>query len=762
MYNLQYHMAHHINARNFLCNECPRAYNTAADLAQHQRIHEKQRDPYKCEHCGMFFQIRSKYNTHMRIHQTTSSKGAKECLICNKMFVCLSSHNRIVHLGMRTYECSDCGKSFGKKSGLDRHTLTVHQKIKAFKCDVDGCCGAFGEKSQLTKHMRIHNEKDQSYCSFCRQHFDDIKQHFETLHQDLTHSCTICFKRFSKQVSLKIHVKVFHTMEKNFFCDYCPNKGFAERSQLKRHLRRHQDAFEFEADSFESDQSLMELEPEQVFVNDAADVKLPAEILLEAAPMIDVLVEIKEEIVSDDDNIVKAEPTDVIKSEPVDFEFEDVRLVPFHEVKEEATNDDESQKFKKMLKCKTCDERFDDKKSFQQHFDVFHPPELLDCVICRMNFTSKLLLDRHTRNEHEEVKEEDDDEVVCCPGCGIEFTNKNEMQKHFDDHHKTDAGVSCDKCGKKFNKLDHLKAHYLAAHTENKFECRQCGRCFSYKSALDRHIKVVHENQRDHECNKCGKSFGTRYDLSMHFEANHDESRKAQIRRTCTVCGKIFSKERNLQIHILAIHNDKSFECEICNKKFSFKSAKERHLKVVHYNQRSHQCSHCQKFFGTKYDLRNHIAYNHSLHPEEKGKYYCSTCEKSFTSSSALKRHIKGVHENIKQKGPRDYRCKFCKEVFSNKYQKEKHLAQVHQDGLKPLRACRLCNLEFQLCDDFKAHIESHPNAHICIICGQDNVDGEALNAHMEDHKHIEVQLRRFICDFCGHRLFNKIQLKVS
>lgn len=90
-------MAHHMNTRNFLCKECPRAFNTVADLVQHQRIHEKQRDPYICSECNLTFQIKSRYNTHMRTHKI-EQKGPKECSICKKMFVCLSSHYRIVHL----------------------------------------------------------------------------------------------------------------------------------------------------------------------------------------------------------------------------------------------------------------------------------------------------------------------------------------------------------------------------------------------------------------------------------------------------------------------------------------------------------------------------------------------------------------------------------------------------------------------------------------------------------------------------------------
>lgn len=38
---------------------------------------------------------------------------------------------------------------------------------------------------------------------------------------------------------------------------------------------------------------------------------------------------------------------------------------------------------------------------------------------------------------------------------------------------------------------------------------------------------------------------------------------------------------------------------------------------------RTHQCSFCNKFFGVKADLRNHISFHHTMDPKEIGNYYC-------------------------------------------------------------------------------------------------------------------------------------------
>lgn len=126
-----------------------------------------------------------------------------------------------------------------------------------------------------------------------------------------------------------------------------------------------------------------------------------------------------------------------------------------------------------------------------------------------------------------------------------------------------------------------------------------------------------------------------------------------------------------------------------------------------------------------------------------------------------MRHHNRGVHQDNKKPRSRTDRCKFCKEVFTNKYQKEKHEAQVHRNGLKPTRTCQVCNSEFQLFVDFKQHIESHEGSFVCIICGISNRSESALNTHKEGHKRVEKEAKNLICDYCGHKVYNKVRLHV-
>ena len=63
----------------------------------------------------------------------------------------LKDHENRVHDGV-FFRCDQCGKSFGRKSGVMEHTKRVHQGINKFKCAI--CEVPKFEKKQVLKHIR--------------------------------------------------------------------------------------------------------------------------------------------------------------------------------------------------------------------------------------------------------------------------------------------------------------------------------------------------------------------------------------------------------------------------------------------------------------------------------------------------------------------------------------------------------------------------------------------------------------------------------
>ena len=54
-------------------------------------------------------------------------------------------------------------------------------------------------------------------------------------------------------------------------------------------------------------------------------------------------------------------------------------------------------------------------------------------------------------------------------------------------------------------------------------KCESCEKSFSQGGGLKRHIRTVHEGQKDHKCESCGKSFSESGSLKKHIHRIHKE-----------------------------------------------------------------------------------------------------------------------------------------------------------------------------------------------------------------------------------------------
>jgi len=117
-----------------------------------------------------------------------------------------------------------------------------------------------------------------------------------------------------------------------------------------------------------------------------------------------------------------------------------------------------------------------------------------------------------------------------------------------------------------------------ANNADAKFKCH-CGRAFRQRYNLTRHIKTVHENQREFHCEYCEASFKLKSHMLTHVKLIHLKEKLF----ACPVCDRKFGTVANMQRHHQETHEHvRQFKCDICGSSFSSKFNLSRHCANRH------------------------------------------------------------------------------------------------------------------------------------------------------------------------------------
>ena len=280
------------------------------------------------------------------------------------------------------------------------------------------------------------------------------------------------------------------------------------------------------------------------------------------------------------------------------------------------------------------------------------------------------------------------------------------------------------------NTEDHFN-HHLSPHPQ----CELC--VFETKTLTDKDFwKKV--------CSVCGKKFEDER-LKVIHKKKHEVPKE-----TCDICEETFSSKFNFQRHLVEMHNvflqanngpvdgteeeeNYKFTCNYCQKDFKYERNVVAHIEKVHYGRDECECNICGLKFTRGYNLKSHLAEQHSvlnvglsLHRESPRVYSCAICAKEFLRKNNLTQHEK-VHKEQKE----IHSCDICKQTFTYKSTLTRHKRTKHGDEAE--FSCSVCEQNFDslwnLSEHFKTHSESR-QMFDCTLCDRSYLSQWNLKRH--------------------------------
>ncbi|XP_072318454.1 uncharacterized protein [Eucyclogobius newberryi] len=266
----------------------------------------------------------------------------------------------------------------------------------------------------------------------------------------------------------------------------------------------------------------------------------------------------------------------------------------------------------------------------------------------------------------------------------------------------SDRPFSCSECGKSFTLKSKLNKHMLVHSEEIPHKCSVCAKSFKFKSSVTNHEKIFHNI-----CRVCETGFKDETSRKLHMKTHQKpskESRKRTARKSsektysCSFCEKCFYTKSDLERHIRIHTGERPYVCQVCEEDFTQMSCLSDHQKYVH-----HMCPVCKECFPDRMKLIDHLKTHVEdgtleqsvLERKYMKRHICSQCGKECRTNSDLVKHMT-VHT-----GERPYKCPICEEDFIFKFKVDQHLRFVH-------RTCSVCKEEFLRDTDLTEHLKAH------------------------------------------------------